>query len=298
MRGAALVLAALLLVGAGTWLFVRWRRDAGATRLEAGVMLDLERSGVGDLTRAQLVARQLVARQPGPGPGNALGAITALAFADATLAVELGVDAHGETERLLARLPVDPEAAGGRDSRWSMEAAARALALVQQGKRAEAIVLAARAAAAAPGTAYPLYALGRARARSGDLTGAAEALEAAIVAGPGFGPARNVWAEVELDLGDAKAARAAVEAVVAQAPGDLQARALLYEANIAVDAAAGLPPFCTEGRPAEGGASGSPSPVREGDWPPPSLLPFLRASCSLGDAVRARRAGDRTRAIA
>jgi tetratricopeptide (TPR) repeat protein len=307
MRGAALALVILALLGAGTWLTVGWRRRAATGRLETQVVLDVERGGVDALVRAQVAGRRLVAETKGARTGA-----TALAFADATLAVEYGFDTMGEAERLLARLPPESEAEG-RDGRWSMEAAARALTLVQMGKPTAAIAQAIRAAAAAPGTAYPLYALGRARTRTGDLVAAGRALEAGMVAGPGFGPVRTALAEVELDLGDAKAARATLQAILTQAPSDLQAQLLLDEAETALDADVPIPEPCGRAARADADAdasttahpgTGAGDPARdagprEGGGRSTDALPaFFRAGCALGGAVRARRAGDRTRATA
>jgi hypothetical protein len=308
MRGAALALVILALLGAGTWLTVGWRRRAATGQLETQVVLEVERGGVDALVRAQVAGRRLVAETTGARAGA-----TALAFADATLAVEYGYDTVGEAERLLARLPPESEAEG-RDGRWSMEAAARALTLVQMGKPTAAIAQATRAAAAAPGTAYPLYALGRARTRTGDLVGAGRALEAGMVAGPGFGPVRTALAEVELDLGDARAARATLQAILLQTPSDPQALLLLDEAESALDSDAPLPEPCA--RAARSSSVASPSsgtstdaradhptgdagPRDGGGGETDARLPaFFRTGCALGGAVRARRGGDRARATA
>lgn len=297
MRGAApalaIALAGLALVGGATWLTVGGRRRATTLRLETAVLQEVERGGLDDLARAQLQGRQLVERAEGSRAGA-----TSLAFADAILAVEYGLDTMGEAERLLARLPASLDAES-RDGRWSMEAATRALMLLQMGKPTAAIAEASRAAAAAPGTAYPLYALGRARARAGDLVGAGRALEAGIVAGPGFGPVRSALGEVELDLGDAKAARTTLRSSLAQAPSDLAARLLLDEAETALDTDAPTSELCAErGPPARQIATDADRPEREHPegWSASSSFAFLRASCALTAAVRARRSGDRARA--
>ena len=155
-----------------------------------------------------------------------------------------------------------------------MAAAARALVLLRAGHPEAAARDAAEAAASAPGIPYPLYALGRARARAGDLPGAQRALEAAIVGAPGFRAARVARAEVRLDLGDARTARTALGEVIADAPRDLRARLLLEEADQALGAQASptLPAACAEGR-----------------WSPPALT----AGCALAEAERKRRAGAR-----
>ena len=104
--------------------------------------------------------------------------------------------------------------------------------------------------------------------------GAARALEAAIIRAPGFTAARVAWAEVEVDRGDAKAARATLQDVLAQAPKDLRVALLLEEAEVALGVPATVPPLtaCPADR-----------------WLPPAIV----ATCTLGRAARARRAGAR-----
>ena len=168
---------------------------------------------------------------------------------------------------------------GASDDASVIAAAARALDRLHAGDREAAGRLAAEAAAAASDLPHPLYALGRVRARNGDLPGAARALEAAMIRGPGFSAARVAWAEVQLDLGDAKAARAALQAVLAQAPKDARVALMLNEA----EAALGVPP--------------TPLPFSDcpaDRWLPPAIV----ATCTLARAERARRAGSRAEARA
>src|SRR2546428_403183 len=77
-------------------------------------------------------------------------------------------------------------------------------------------------------------AVGRARARNGDLAGSARALEAAMIRAPAFAAARAAWAEVELDLGDAKTAGATLQALLEQAPRDVRVAMMLNEAQAAL----------------------------------------------------------------
>src|SRR5262252_2770861 len=123
----------------------------------------------------------------------------------------------------------------------------------------------------------PSFVCAGARARNGDLPGAARALEAAMIRAPGFTAARVAWAEVQLDLGDAKAARAALQTLRAQAPNDPHVALLLNEAEAWLGVPATPLPF--EGCPAD-------------RWQPPSIV----AACTLARAERARRDGSRSEA--
>src|SRR4029079_6929076 len=86
----------------------------------------------------------------------------------------------------------------------------------------------------APEQPHPLYALGRARARNGDLPGSARALEAAMIRAPAFAAARTASAEVKLDLADAKTARTTLRALLGRSPRDVRSALLLNEAEDAL----------------------------------------------------------------
>jgi len=268
MRGAVWILAFTIAAGAVVWVLVSRKGDAGNERLLADLSADIERGGVADLGRAQAVGRRLALANP-----HDRDAAARWAYANAALAADYGLGTSREIEEALGRVgstaPDDPASV--------IAAAARALERLHAGDREAAGRVAAEAAAAASEQPHPLYALGRVRARGGDLAGAARALEAAIIRAPGFSAARVAWAEVEIDRGDAKAARATLQSVQAQAPKDLRVAYLLEEA----EAALGVPP------------SVPPATACPADrWVPPAVV----AICTLGRAARARRIGGRAEA--
>jgi tetratricopeptide (TPR) repeat protein len=269
MRGVALVLALAIAAGVGVWLLLSGRRSEGAERMVADMTADIERGGLADLGRAQALGRRLVLGNP-----RDREAAARWAFAAAALAADYGVDTSRETADALAAVG----SGAPSDGASVIAAAARALDRLFAGDRDAALRLAGEGAAAEPGELpHPLYALGRARARAGDLPGAARALEAAMIRGPGFSAARVAWAEVQLDLGHAKDARATLQAVLAQAPKDARIAFLLTEAEAALGVPATAPP--TAGCPAD-------------RWLPAAVV----ATCTLARAARARRDGLRAEA--
>jgi tetratricopeptide (TPR) repeat protein len=273
MRGVALILALAVAAGVAVWLLLSSRRDAGAERMLADLSADIERGGLADLGRAQALGRRLALAQP-----RDREAAARWAFAAATLASDYGVDTSRETADALARVARTAPAPGAMvDGAAIIAASARALELLHAGDREAAGRLAGESAAAASELPHPLYALGRARARNGDLAGSVRAFEAAMIRAPGFTAARIARAEVQLDLGDAKTARAGLQEVLAQEPKDARVVLLLNEA----EAALGLPPtpLPFAGCPAD-------------RWLPPAIV----AACTLASAERARRAGSRAEA--
>jgi hypothetical protein len=270
MRGVALILVLAIAASLAVWLLLSRRRDAGNDRMLADLSADIERGGIADLGRAQAVGRRLALADP-----DDREAAARWAFAAATLAADYGVDTSRETADALARVGAPPPVGGAApDSAAVIAASARALDLLRAGDRATAGRLAAESAAAATELPHPLYALGRARARNGDLAGSARAFQAAMIRAPGFTAARIAWAEVQLDLGDAKTARATLQAVLAQAPKDARVALLLNEAEAALGAPATPLPFT--GCPAD-------------RWLPPAIV----AACTLARSERARRDGAR-----
>ena len=270
MRAAIFILAFAAAAGGAVWLLVSRRSDAGAERLLADLTADIERGGVADLGRAQAVGRRLAFSSP-----RDRDAAARWAFASATLAADYGVDTSRETADALGRVG----STASDDTASVIAAAARALDLLHAGDRDAAGRLAADGAGAATEQPHPLYALGRARARNGDLPGSARALEAAMIRAPAFAAARTAWAEVKLDLGDAKTARTTLQALLGQSPRDVRAALLLNEAEDAL------------GEPATGPIAANCPTER---WLPPSIL----ASCTLARAARARRDGARLQARA
>jgi tetratricopeptide (TPR) repeat protein len=268
MRAAAWVFAFAAVAGGAVWLYVSRRSDAGAERLLADLTADIERGGVADLGRAQAVGRRLAFSNP-----RDRDAAARWAFASAMLAADYGVDTSRETADALARVG----AGAPTDAASVIAASARALDRLHAGDRDAAAKVAAEGAAADSDLPHPLYALGRVRARAGDLAGARRALEAAMIRAPGFAPAQIAWAEIELDLGDAKTARATLQKLLAQSPKDLRVGLMLNEAEVALD------------EPATGPTAGDCPTER---WLPPAIL----ARCTLARSTRARQAGSRVEA--
>ncbi len=267
MRGAAWVVAVSLVAVAAVYLLVARRGRDDGRRLRSDLSAALERGSFADLGRAQALGRRLVVSNP-----QDRQAAAELAFADAMLAVDYGLETAREAEEALAGARAD-EAGGSDDSTLGLALAARALARLRAGDLERAVKSAASAVALAPDLPFPLYALGRARARAGDLAGAERALEGAIVQAPGFAAARIAWAEARIDLGDPKNARVGL-AALGQPTRDARAVLLLDEA----EAALGLPPT--------GALDAACRPER---WTPPAIV----TGCILSRAARARRAGSR-----
>ena len=269
MRGAAWVLA-IAVMGGGTvtWL-VHARTGAVDRELNAELGVALDRGGLGDLGLAQAVGRRLVL---GAGGGRAEAA--ALAFADARLAIDYGATTAPEAEAILARFGL-PDSRS--DNLSALAASAKALLTARNGDRESAARIAATAAAAQPGSPYPLYALGRARALSGDLDGAVRAFEAASVVAPAFLASRVAQAELLLDLGNVGRARLALAAALSDSPADPRAQLLRDEVELASGDKERGPHAAT---------------ICAGSWRPPAI----EAACLLARAERERRAGNRAAA--
>ena len=234
---------------------------------------ELDAGSCGELRRAQVLARRLMLSDARDDEARA-----ALALAGALLAVDCGLPL---TKDVVDVASGTAEMIGGDERARSDAASARALLRVASGEPTAAIAEAEAVVARAPGLPQPLYALARARARAGDLVGASRALEAAMVIGPAFLPARLAWAEVRLDLGDPGTA---AETLRALPNPDLRARLLLDE----VERARGTT-----------GAGGAAAAELDAACDPSRLTDTLEvAACALRDATRARVAGDRTRARA
>ncbi len=274
MRGAVWILAFTVAAGGAVWWLLSRTSNAGAERMLVDLTADIERGGIADLGRAQALARRLALAHP-----RDRDVAARWAFVSAAMAADYGLPTSRETAEALARVGASASGSPDADAASVIAAAAQALDRLHAGDRAAAGRAAAQGAAAASELPHPLYALGRVRARDGDLPGAARAFQAAIIRAPGFSAARVAWAEVELDLGDAKAARATLQTVLAQSSKDVRAAFLLNEA----EAALGVPqtPLPFTGCPAD-------------RWQPPAIV----ATCMLGRAERARAGGSRAAARA
>lgn len=281
-----LVLAVLVGLGVAFGLLVRSRRGALDDRMRSELAIDVEEGGLQGLVRAQARARHLLIADAGDRE-----AVATLAFTSAALAVEYGLEAGGEVQTLLARYR---DASGTSDEVAGLVAAARALLLLGRGDRDRAVRVAMTAAQAMPGAPHPLYALGRIRARAGDLAGAVHALEAAIVRTPGFTLAEVTLAEARLDSGDAQAARAALLPVLARSGDDAQAMLLLEEAERALGVGGAPRAPCDKVKSAHQDLGSDRSDVRTA-WRP--LAAAVRAGCELAEAARARVEGRRSEAL-
>ncbi|HET6148213.1 MAG TPA: hypothetical protein VFH68_11835 [Polyangia bacterium] len=256
-------------VAAGLWLFVARRQRTDAEPMRLALRAEIDAGSCAGLRRAQVLGRRLLLNDAGDH-----GARAALALAGAMLAIEC---AEPLTEDAV-HTAQDPDF-GGDERAVAEIVAARGLLRIAGGWSVEAVREAESAVGGAPGTPQPLYALGRVRGRAGDLVGASRALEAAMVAGPWFLPARFAWAEIRLDLGDAGTAAEALRVLPSSDP---RTQLLADEVEgarggkaSALATAAALDAACDESRV---------SSVQDA------------ASCALRDATRARLAGDRARA--
>jgi tetratricopeptide (TPR) repeat protein len=281
IRQTAIAIAILIAVAVGISVFVARQRRRGEEPMRVALLADIDEGSCAGLRRAQVLARRLALAN-----GRDAGSHAALALSGALLAVDCGLPLTQDVAELVQQGAGVDRWRGGDERAVAGAAAARALWRLAAGKPAEAIKEGEAAVAAAPSTPEPLYALGRARARAGDLVGASRALEAAMVAGPAFLPARLAWAEVRLDLGDGAAAAEALRALPSP---DLRARLLLDEVERALGATA----------PATTAAAGSPAASLDAACDQPHFAYALEgAGCALREATRARLAGDRRRACA
>jgi tetratricopeptide (TPR) repeat protein len=271
MRGAAWVLAIAVMGGGSVAWLVHARGTAVDRQLDAELAAALDRGGIADLGRAQAIGRRLALGAEG-GRSEA----AALALADACLAIDYGVPTAPEAEEILARFGL-PD--GRSDGPSVMAASAKALLTARSGDRGGAARIAAAAAAAEPGSPYPLYALGRARALGGDLEGAARAFDAASVVAPAFLASRVARAEVLLDLGNVGRARQPLTGAISDSPGDPRAQLLTDEVELAAR---------------DGDVSPRAAAICVGPWRPPAI----ETACLLARAERERRAGDRAAARA
>lgn len=286
MRAGLLALAVIVALGVGTLLLVASRRGAHQDRMRSDLAQDIAQGGLAGLARAQARARHLMLSDP-----NDREAVATLAFANAVLAVEYGLDSAGDVQNLVGRSR-EPSSPSPSETVAGLTSAARALLFLHAGDREGAARQAAAAAQIAPGVPHPLYALGRIRARAGDLAGATHALEAALSRDPGFGLAQVAWAEAKLDGGDPEAARATLRKVLARPGSSEDPRALLLlgetERALGTDSTPVERPVCDKLTAA---GNEQPSPSR---WPPAAV----RAGCALARAAEARAHGRREEALA
>ncbi len=103
------------------------------------------------------------------------------------------------------------------------------LALIQQGKTAEALDVVNRTAKGGTRTPLAPYYRGRILAAAGDLAGASAAFSEALDIAPKFAPARYFRAHVEAARGDPAAAEKDLKQMIAQNPADASAYLALAE---------------------------------------------------------------------
>jgi hypothetical protein len=271
IRQTVIGLIFLIAVAVSLWLFVARRQRTDAEPMWAALRAEIDAGSCPGLRRAQVLGRRLVLTNAGDQSAR-----TAVALAGAMLAIEC---AEPLTEDAV-HTAQEPEL-GGDERALAELVAARGLVRIAAGWSAEAVREAELAVGGAPGTPQPLYALGRVRGRAGDLVGASHALEAAMVAGPYFLPARMAWAEVRLDLGDAATAAEALRALPA---ADLRTRLLADEVERARGTRA-----VTSPAPALLDAACDESRVGSA---------LEAAACAWRDGTRARLAGNRAQARA
>ena len=114
------------LAGVAVWLLLDRKSHAGAENMLADLTADIERGGVTDLGRAQAVGRHLAFTNP-----RNRDAAAGLAYTNATLAADYGMDTSRETADALARVgsTAPPDAAS------VIAGAARALDRLHAGDR-------------------------------------------------------------------------------------------------------------------------------------------------------------------
>ncbi|HVT10524.1 MAG TPA: hypothetical protein VHO67_23855, partial [Polyangia bacterium] len=129
----AWVLAVTLAAGGGLYLLLARRGRADERRLQADLALAVERGTLADLGRGQALGRRLLLSHDRDRETAA-----ALAFVDATLAVDYGADTADEAQRALAAAGLAGEGQhgsgdGADDAPAAMAAAARALIRLRAG---------------------------------------------------------------------------------------------------------------------------------------------------------------------
>ena len=144
MRGAGWVVAITFVAVAAVYLLVARRGRDDGRRLRSDLSGALERGTYADLGRAQALGRRLVVSNAGDRQAAA-----ELAFTDAMLAVDYGLETAREAEEALAGARAD-EAGSADDATVGLALAARALARLRGGDLEGAVETAASAVALAP----------------------------------------------------------------------------------------------------------------------------------------------------
>ncbi len=235
--------------------------------MERGAERELLRGGLQGLLRARAMALG------GAAIADDEEAAATVALASAVLASDYGLDEAGAATMAADAIDAAP---GASPRAQALKLASRALVELAAGQPARAEALARQSIAEGHRQASPLFALGRARFRQGDLRAAGSAFQAALVREPGFVEARAACAEVWLELGERSHAKNDLQEVRRRTPD--HGRAGLLLAELGADAA---------GEPEWAGIC-----AREA-----VASPVVAAGCDLARAEQAWRAGDRAAAI-
>jgi len=201
---------------------------------------------------------------------------TCLAFVEALLVRDYGLDQRSDAEAALARAQAIKGAPAARNGTLN---ATCAIVALTAGKLAEAQQCAERAVAATPDGAPALLAAARVKIHNADLEGARRDLEHLLQRTPDFSEAVLDWAAIWIDLGDPSTASQSLREQIKRTPDHLRARLLLAEAERALgdrSVAEGLEVACRNES---------------------KQSPSLRVGCLLAASSQSRLAGEHQQAV-
>jgi hypothetical protein len=270
-RGIAIFFGLIALFAVTLELYLRSRTRDHWHRMEVAAEHELSGGGLQGLLSARAMALG------GAAIAGDSEARATFDLANAMLVSEYGL---GEASAALAAADAVELAPQASQRAQSLKLASRALLEAAVGNPARAESLARQSVALGQQQAAPLFALGRARVRQGDLVGAGHALQAAVVREPDFIEARVAWAEVWLEQGERAKARDGLLAALQHARNHGRARLLLAE----------LGDVSPDGHSAP--ANWEATCARD-----QAISPFIAAACDLARADRAWRNRDRDGAI-
>jgi hypothetical protein len=268
LRGLAVLLVLVTLLAVSVEVYLRSRARTHWRGMERAAERELLGGGLQGLLRARAMALG------GAAIADDEEAAATVALASAMLASDYGLD---ETAAALTAADAIDAALTASPRAQALELASRALVELVAGQPARAAALAHQSIAQGHRQASPLFALGRARFRQGDLPAAGSAFQAALVREPGFAEARAAWAEVWLEWGERDRARDALVGVLRRTPDHGRAGLLLAEL----------------GADAPGGREAWPSICKRDE----AASPVMAAACDLARAEEAWRRHARGAAI-
>lgn len=264
----------LAILGGGGWWSYRTYFQGRSARLSPVQELDraLSSGALDALMQARDGARVGLA-----GPAASADALVKLAFVNALLCADYGVDASKEAEEALSRIPPSTEP---QPRRIAQVHAVRALLALAAGDRATAARHADAALAASPSEpqAIALLAASRSRMLAGQTDQAAAQLDRALALAPDLAPVIVDWAAARMESGDPAAARRALANLQNKAKHNGRAAVLLADAQRSLGEATwakDLEPTCREDA---------------------KLSRTMRAACALESAFDARLDGERNSA--